>query len=258
MDCGAAFWQGNLIGQRHFFRNSNPKRKRGNELGTIPRSRFGLQKRSVSAKTGAVQLILSREKNGSVSVGLNIDKSIRAENYLEGIRNGATGDVFNFNTGPMYQSENWHLVSLRFRGPKELADPMDVRRPSFSGHSRPCNSRHEYDESPTSKTARLTLSSTLSSGREAYVQLIAGTTLHLGRANTWDSSKHHEYVPNDIVLTTLAPDEYDDFVSRYHGRICLERGSLFLCCDSLVHRRRWRRHRLAFGALDFDLTGKTV
>ena len=32
------------------------KRKRGNELGTIPYSRFGLQKRSVSAKTGAVQL----------------------------------------------------------------------------------------------------------------------------------------------------------------------------------------------------------
>jgi len=45
-----------LVGQRHFFRNSNPKRKRGKELGTIPRSRFGLQKRSVSAKTGAVQL----------------------------------------------------------------------------------------------------------------------------------------------------------------------------------------------------------
>ena len=45
-----------LGGQRHFFRNSNPKRKRGNELGTIPRSRFGLQKRSVSAKIAAVQL----------------------------------------------------------------------------------------------------------------------------------------------------------------------------------------------------------
>ena len=35
---------------------SNPKRKRGNELSTIPRSRFGWQKRSVSTKTGAVQL----------------------------------------------------------------------------------------------------------------------------------------------------------------------------------------------------------
>ncbi len=45
-----------LIGQRQFFRSSNPKRKRGNELCTIPRSRFGLQKHSVSAKTGAVQL----------------------------------------------------------------------------------------------------------------------------------------------------------------------------------------------------------
>jgi|GEM_PF-6926317 len=33
-----------LIGQRHFFQNSRPKRKRGNELGTIPRLRFGLQK----------------------------------------------------------------------------------------------------------------------------------------------------------------------------------------------------------------------
>jgi len=44
-----------LVGQRHFFQNSNPKRKRGNESGTIPRLRFGLQKRSVSAKTGAVQ-----------------------------------------------------------------------------------------------------------------------------------------------------------------------------------------------------------
>ena len=29
--------QTTLIGQRHFFRNSNPKRKRGNELGTIDR-----------------------------------------------------------------------------------------------------------------------------------------------------------------------------------------------------------------------------
>jgi len=35
---------------------NSPKRKRGNELGTIRRLRFGLQKRSVSAKTGAVQL----------------------------------------------------------------------------------------------------------------------------------------------------------------------------------------------------------
>lgn len=171
-------------------------------------------------------LLLSREKNGSISVGLNIDKSIRAENYLEGIRNGATGDVFNFNTGPMYQSENWQEVSLRLRGPKELADPVDVRRPFFSGHNRPCNSRNEYDENPTSQTAKLTLSSTLPNGREAYVQLIAGTTLHLGRARTWDSATHHEHVPNDIVLRTLASDECDDFISRYHGRIRQEGGSV--------------------------------
>jgi len=45
-----------LIGHRHFLQNNSPKRKRGNKLGTIPRFRFGLQKRSASAKTGAVQL----------------------------------------------------------------------------------------------------------------------------------------------------------------------------------------------------------
>ena len=45
-----------LVGHRHFFQNNSPKRKRGIELGTIPRLRFGLQKRLVSAKTGAVQL----------------------------------------------------------------------------------------------------------------------------------------------------------------------------------------------------------
>jgi len=36
------------------------KRKRGNELGTIPRSRFGLQKRRAFAKSGAVQLMVLR------------------------------------------------------------------------------------------------------------------------------------------------------------------------------------------------------
>jgi len=45
-----------LIEQRHFFRNRSPKRKPRNELGTIPRLRFGLQQRSVSTKTGDVQL----------------------------------------------------------------------------------------------------------------------------------------------------------------------------------------------------------
>jgi len=39
-----------------FIRSSSPKRKRGNELTTTPRSRFGLQKRSVFANSGAVQL----------------------------------------------------------------------------------------------------------------------------------------------------------------------------------------------------------
>ena len=34
---------------------TNPKRKQGKELWTIPRLHFGLQKRSVSAKTGTVQ-----------------------------------------------------------------------------------------------------------------------------------------------------------------------------------------------------------
>jgi len=45
-----------LVGQGHFLGGSSPKRKQGNELGTIAHSRFGLQKRSVSTKTAAVQL----------------------------------------------------------------------------------------------------------------------------------------------------------------------------------------------------------
>ena len=49
-------YQAILIGQRHLFQNNSPKRKRGNELGTIPRLRFGLKKRWVSAKTRAVEL----------------------------------------------------------------------------------------------------------------------------------------------------------------------------------------------------------
>ena len=45
-----------LIGQRQVSPISNPKRKRGNELQKIPRSRVGLPKHGVLHKLGAVQL----------------------------------------------------------------------------------------------------------------------------------------------------------------------------------------------------------
>ena len=72
-----------LVGQRHFILSSITKRKRGNELRTIPRSRFGLQKRSVTAKTGAVQL-------GKFFVGrLDVFQARRADNASAA--GGATG-----------------------------------------------------------------------------------------------------------------------------------------------------------------------
>ncbi len=171
-------------------------------------------------------LLLRWEKNGSVSVGLNIDKSIRAENYLEGIRNGMTGDVFNINTGPTLAADHWQNVSVRLRGPKELMHPADVRRPMSQAYQRPRYAREGYDATPVVSAARLSLSSTLPCGSESIVQLIAGPTLHLGRARTWDSRDHLDKIPNDIALRTLAVDEYDDYISRYHGVIRMNRGDI--------------------------------
>ena len=166
-------------------------------------------------------LLLSWEKNGSVSVGVNIDKSINSENYLEGIRNGMSGDTFHINTNEPQNSDHWHEVRLRLRGPKDLAEPADASRPSFHGRDRPVRICEGFDETPRVETARITLSSMLPSGREAYVQLIAGKTLHLGRARTWDPKEFSHMIPNDIILRTLATDEYDDYISRYHGVIRL-------------------------------------
>lgn len=169
-------------------------------------------------------LLLSPQKNGSVSVGLNIDNSIVAENYLEGIRNGMSGDIININTSPQQGSDNWHEVRVQLQGPKGLANPADARRPPCQGHKRPLTIREGFEETPMVSTSRLTLSSTLSCGREAYVQLIAGESLHLGRARTWDSKDHRDKTPNDIALRTLHTDEYDDYISRYHGVIRLNDG----------------------------------
>ena len=156
-------------------------------------------------------LLLHRENDGSITV--EIDKSVRAATSLGGIDKG----VVNIYAGEM-AAGTWQPVSLRLRGPKDLAHPTDAQRPQFSGRSRP-KRRNESSATPAVGSARLTLSRTLDCGREAYVQLIAGRTVHIGRARSWDSAAHADYLPNDIVLRSIVADEADDYISRYHGRI---------------------------------------
>ncbi len=107
----------NFVGQRHFFRNSNPKRKRGKELGTIPRSRFGLQKRSVSAKTGAVQLVklLSEPLEGGMLSEVQqkvIHTSIRYSN--------ATHCLNRKTLGP-----NWATLRIARPGERSFLHPEE-------------------------------------------------------------------------------------------------------------------------------------
>jgi pSer/pThr/pTyr-binding forkhead associated (FHA) protein len=135
-----------------------------------------------------------------------------------------TGDIININTTPQQGSDNWHEVRVRLQGPKSLASPTDVRRPVFQGHLRPVLKREGFHATPTVRTSRLTLSSTRPCGHEAYVQLLAGDSLHLGRARTWDPRASQNQIPNDIVLRTRATEEYDDYISRYHGVIRLSNG----------------------------------
>ena len=164
-------------------------------------------------------LLLRRENNGGVRVGLNIDKSIHAENYLEGIRNGHSADTININAFQPY-SDQWNEVRVRYRGLKELADPSDAFRPKHNGRRRSVQHQEKGPILTTQvHTSRLTLSTSQTDGREAYVQLIAGKTLHLGRARTWEKYTHPDEIPNDIALRTLASDENDNFISRYHGII---------------------------------------
>ena len=157
-------------------------------------------------------LLLRRQKNGSILV--TIDKSVQAETSLGGIDNG----VVNIYADQRHDG-GWQPMPLRLRGPKDLAHPDDVHRPAVSGLNRHITLRDSVPAVPSRDVARLTLSRRLHCGREEYVHLLAGQTFNLGRARSWDSRHHTDFLPNDIVLRTVATDEQDDYISRYHGRI---------------------------------------
>jgi hypothetical protein len=156
-------------------------------------------------------LLVRRQMDGSISV--TIDKSVRAETALGGIEG-----AINVYAGQMHDGE-WQPLPARLRGPKDLAHPDDVRRPASPGLDRHIALRDGFPAAPPRGVARLTLSRQLNCGRQEYVNLLAGQTFHLGRARTWDSRQHADFVPNDIVLRSIATEEADDYISRYHGRI---------------------------------------
>jgi hypothetical protein len=164
-------------------------------------------------------LLLRRQTNGSISV--TIDKSVQAETSLGGIDNG----VVNIYADQRHDG-GWQSMPLRLRGPKDLAHPDDVHRPAFSGLNRHIALRDGFPAAPPREVARLTLSQRLSCGRESYVQLLAGRTFHLGRARSWDSRDHKDFLPNDIVLRSVVAEEPDDYISRYHGRIRIMPGDV--------------------------------
>jgi hypothetical protein len=158
-------------------------------------------------------VIIRHESNGTVSVIL--DKSVRAETALGGISNDTIH--IHGNKGP--EDVNWHEPDLRLRGPKELAVPADATCPDFRARHRPIISRNDLLKTPAIESARMTLSTMLADGREACVQVIAGNTLRLGRSRTWDPQEHRDHIPNDIVLRAPSSGEYDNYISRYHGKI---------------------------------------
>ncbi|GEM_PF-1969754 len=161
-------------------------------------------------------LLLQIETDGRIAI--DVDKSIRTDTHLGGIDNSSVNIYANTVPDP----ENWRPVDLRLRGPKDLAHPDDFRRPLSDAKVRKLRIRDLADSMPEVSTARLTLSTELESGQEAYVQLIAGRTLHLGRARIWDSGQHQLNQPNDVVLRTHADDEEDGYISRYHGCLAFD------------------------------------
>ena len=165
-------------------------------------------------------VVVRHELNGTISV--NIDKSVRGETVLMGISN----DIIHINGNQRLDEVNWHELGLRLRGPKDLAVASDMSRPRSLGRHRPVQIHDESQDTPAIETARMTLSTTLLDGREAYVQLIAGKTLRLGRARTWSQKEHSDNIPNDVVLRGLATNEYDNYISRYHGKLQFAEGDV--------------------------------
>ena len=157
--------------------------------------------------------LLQLESNGAVSV--QIDKSVHTTTHLAGIDRG----IVNVYAGQSADLGTWQPVSLRYRGPLELAEPADTERPVSNVRKRRCRIVSETDAPPVICSSRLTLAQTLASGEDAFVELIAGEMLSLGRARTWDSREHQGSQPNDVVLRTRAADEDDRYISRYHAII---------------------------------------
>ncbi|MBL8814098.1 MAG: FHA domain-containing protein [Planctomycetaceae bacterium] len=156
--------------------------------------------------------LLKREANGTVNI--QVDRSVHGETVLFGVEKSPI-----VVQTPSNGAGEWEPVALVLRCLKELTDIHDVHATASASHDRILEHQQASDCIPVIQSARMTISRRLPGGQESLTQLLCGKAFHFGRARTWRSSQHRDYLPNDIVLRTLQIDEIDDYVSRYHGVI---------------------------------------